>query len=184
MSGLPKRRDATCEDLAGLPEDVLGQIVEGELHATPRPAIDHQRASSSLGFDLGTPFDRSRGGPGGWWIVDEPELVLVPDLAGWRRERLPSLPREAFFTLAPDWVCEVLSPSTARIDRLKKLAVYAREAVGHAWFVDPALETLEAFRRHESSWLLVLTAGGDDLVRAEPFDAVELSLTGLWIRPA
>lgn len=121
--------------------------------------------------------------------MDEPELhlgrsVLVPDLAGWRRERLPALPREAFFTLAPDWACEVLSPATARIDRLKKLAIYAHEGVAHAWLVDPSLETLEVFRRQGEAWLLVLTAGGDDVVRAEPFDAIELSLTGLWIRPS
>lgn len=189
MSGLPKRREATYGDLVALPDDVVGQIVEGELHAAPRPAIDHQRASSILGSDLVNPFDRGRGGPGGWWIVVEPELhlggnVLVPDLAGWRRERLPALPREAFFTLAPDWVCEVLSPATARLDRLKKLAIYAREGIGHAWIVDPALETLEVFRRQAEAWLLVLTAGGDEVVRAEPFDAIELSLTGLWIRPA
>ena len=88
------------------------------------------------------------------------------------------------FTLAPDWVCEVLSPATARLDRLKKLAIYAREGVGHAWLVDPGLETLEVYRTQDEAWLLVLTAGGDDVVRAEPFDAVELTLTGLWIRPA
>ncbi|MCL4810469.1 MAG: Uma2 family endonuclease, partial [Thermoanaerobaculia bacterium] len=124
MSSLPKCRGAPYEDLVALPEDVLGQIVDGELHATPRPAIDHQRASSILGVRLGDPFDVGGGDPGGWWIVDEPEIhlgrdVLVPDLAGWRRERLPALPREAFFTLAPDWVCAVPSPSTARLDRLK-----------------------------------------------------------------
>jgi Uma2 family endonuclease len=142
-----------------------------------------------LGGELVPPFHSGRGGPGGSWIVDEPELhlgrnVLVPDLAGWRRERLPALPREAFFTLAPDWVCEVLSPATARIDRTKKLAIYAREGVEHAWLVDPALESLEVFRRQGEAWLLVLTAGGDEVVRAEPFDAIELELTGLWIRPA
>jgi len=189
MSGLARRREATYEDLLALPDDVVGQIVEGELHATPRPAIGHQRTASTLGMDLGTPFDRGRGGPGGWWIVDEPEVhlgrnVLVPDLAGWRRERLPVLPDEPFFTLAPDWVCEVLSPSTARLDRLKKLAVYAREGVSHVWLVDPALETLEDFRRQGEAWLRVLAAGGDDVVRAEPFDAIELTLTGLWMRPA
>ncbi len=189
MTSLARHRDATYEDLLALPDDVVGQIIEGELHATPRPAIGHQLSVSMLGSVLGLPFDLGRGGPGGWWMLDGPEVhlgrnVLVPDLAGWRRERLPALPRDAFFTLAPDWVCEVLSPATARIDRLKKLAIYAREGVEHAWLVDPALETLEVFRRQAEAWLLVLTAGGDDVVRAEPFDAIELTLTGLWIRPA
>lgn len=189
MSGVARRREATYEDLLALPDDVLGQLVEGDLHATPRPAIGHQLSVSMLGFELGPPFHTGRGGPGGWWIVDEPEVhlgrnVLVPDLAGWRRERLPVLPQEAFFTLAPDWACEVLSPSTARLDRLKKLAIYAREGVAHAWLLDPNIETLEVYRRQDEAWLLVLTAGGDDIVRAEPFDAIELTLTGLWIRPA
>lgn len=186
MDGSAARRPATYDDILALPRNVVGQIVDGELYVTPRPAIDHAHASSSLGGDLFPAFTRGRGGPGGWWIVDEPEIhlgpnVTVPDLAGWRKERLPALPREAFFTLAPDWVCEVLSPSTARFDRLKKLSVYAREGVDHAWLVDPALETLEVFRRQETSWLLVLAAGGDEKVRAEPFAAVEIDLAGLWI---
>ena len=189
MSTAPIRKPATYADLLALPPHLTGQIVDGELHVSPRPANLHASASSTLGMDIGSAYQRGRGGPGGWWIVFEPEIhlgtdIVVPDLAGWRRERLPALPREAFFTLAPDWVCEVLSPSTARIDRLKKLAIYAREGVEHAWLVDPALETLEVFRRQGEAWLLVLTAGGDEVVRAEPFDAVELSLTGLWIRPA
>ena len=189
MSSIPRPAPATFEDLAGLPDHLLGQIVDDELYATPRPASDHQLASSVLGAELGMPFHLGRGGPGGWWIFVEPELhlrrqILVPDLAGWRRARMAVVPREAFFTLAPDWICEVLSPSTARLDRMKKLRAYALEGVGHAWIVDPTLETLEVYRRHEEAWLLVLTASGDDVVRAEPFDAVELSLTGLWIRPA
>lgn len=188
MSSIPRSEPATYEDLAKLPDHLLGQIVDDELYATPRPASDHQLASSVLGSELGMPFHLGRGGPGGWWIFVEPELhlgrqVLVPDLAGWRRERMPVVLREPFFTLAPDWICEVLSPSTARLDRMKKLRAYAREGVGHAWIIDPGLETLEVYRRHEEAWLLVLTASGDDLVRAEPFDAIELSLTGLWIRP-
>jgi Uma2 family endonuclease len=186
MDASVAKRPATYEDILALPEHLVGQIVDGELFVSPRPAIDHSRSASILGGDLVAPFDRGRGGPGGWWILDEPELhlgrqILVPDLAGWRKERLPVLPREAFFTLAPDWVCEVLSPSTARFDRLKKLSVYAAEGVSHAWIVDPVLETLEVFRLHEGSWLLVLTGGGNDVVRAEPFDAIEIALDGLWI---
>lgn len=189
MSTVPELRRATYEDLVALPDHLVGQIIDGELIASPLPAIDHQRSASILGIHLGVPFDVGRGGPGGWWILDETELhlgenVLVPDLAGWRRARLPALPREPYFTLAPDWVCEILSPSTARVDRMKKLAIYARESVAHAWLVDPALETLEVFRRQNEAWLLVLTAGGDDVVRAEPFDAIELDLSGLWIRSA
>src|SRR4051812_44978930 len=105
---------ATAADLARLPPHVVGEIVDGVLQVSPRPASPHARAASTLQVDLGGPFDRGRGGPGGWWIVVEPELrfgadVVVPDLAGWRRERLPTWPDVPFFTLAPDWVCEVLS---------------------------------------------------------------------------
>lgn len=131
------------------------------------------------------PFDDGRGGPGGWWIVDEPELhfgedVLVPDLAGWRRERLPEWPKAAFVNLAPDWVCEVLSPSTERLDRARKLPVYARESVGHVWLVNPAARTLEVYRRDKEGWLLLATHATDAIVRAEPFEAIELDLLKLW----
>jgi Uma2 family endonuclease len=146
MSSVPVRRQATYADLLALPDDVIGQIVDGDLYSMPRPAIPHQLTSSNLGGELDAPFRKGRGGPGGWWFLDEPELhlgrhVLVPDLAGWRRERVPSLPPDPYLTITPDWVCEVLSPSTARLDRIKKLRIYAEEAVGHAWLVDPALET-------------------------------------------
>jgi Uma2 family endonuclease len=183
----PTRRPATYEDLLAVPDHLVAEILGGELHTSPRPGPRHAVASSGLGTDLGGPFDRGRGGPGGWWILDEPELhlgndVVVPDLAGWRRARLPEMPAEAFFTLAPDWVCETLSPSTERIDRGKKLAIYAREKVAYLWLLNPIAETLEAYRLEHEHWLLLVTHAGDVSARIEPFDALELELWRLWGR--
>jgi Uma2 family endonuclease len=180
------KKEATYADLLALPENVIGEIVDGELIASPRPAAPHARASSILGGDLGPPFDRGKGGPGGWWIVDEPEVhlgrqVLVPDLAGWRRERMLAFPTDAFFTLAPDWVCEVLSPSTASFDRVKKMRVFAAEGVGHAWLVDPVARTLEVYRLAEGRWVLLSAHEGTEVVRAEPFEELEIALSDLWV---
>lgn len=137
-------------------------------------------------MDIGGAYQRGRGGPGGWWIVFEPELhlgrnILVPDLAGWRRSRLPAIPAAAFFTLAPDWVCEVLSPSTASFDRVKKMRVLAAEAVGHAWLVDPEARTLEVYRLSEGRWVLLSAHEGTETVRAEPFEGLEVVLPDLWV---
>ncbi len=147
--------------------------------------MQHAAAASVLGEELGPPFKRGRNGPGGWISVDEPELhlgddILVPDLAGWRRTRLPKLPNAPFVTLAPDWVCEVLSPSTERIDRAKKIPIYAREAVSHIWLLNPAARLLEVLRREGSHWLNVGTHEDAARVRAEPFEAFELDLSLLW----
>lgn len=181
----PVRRPATYEDLLALPDHVVGEIIDGELFVSPRPAPRHAVAATGIGSEIWGPYQGGRGGPGGWWILFEPELhlgrdVVVPDIAGWRRARLPRMPEEAYFTIAPDWLCEVLSPKTARIDRLKKLRVYAREQVGHVWLLDPIQRTLEVLRLDGPRWTIVTVHGGAEIVRAEPFDALELDLSRLW----
>ncbi len=180
-----RKRSATYADIEALPDHLLGEIIDGELIVSPRPSPIHIRCASDLGALLGPPFSFGRGGPGGWWILDEPEFhlgkdVLVPDLAGWRRERMPELPDAAWFEVAPDWVCEVLSPSTSRFDRGEKIGVYAREEVAHLWLLDPLARTLEVFRLAEAGWILVAVHTEGPRVRAEPFEAVELDLELLW----
>jgi Uma2 family endonuclease len=179
------RRPATYDDLLKVPDRLVAEILDGELHATPRPAPRHADASSGLGGALRGPFDRGRGGPGGWRILFEPELhlgadVLVPDLAGWRRERLPALPELAYFSLPPDWICEVVSPSTVAMDRVTKLSIYARERVSYAWLVDPLAHTLEVLRLDDGRWTILSTWSGLVTVRAQPFEAIDLDLSLLW----
>ena len=176
---------ATYQDVLDAPPHQVAEVVGGVLHMHPRPAAPHTLASSSLGTDLAQAFQFGRGGPGGWWILDEPELhlgedILVPDLAGWHRERMPDYPDTAFFTLAPDWACEVLSPSTRRIDLHDKRPIYAREGVGHLWLVDPADRTMEAFELRGEQWVLIGTAKDDDPVCIPPFNAITFSLADLW----
>jgi Uma2 family endonuclease len=176
---------ATYQDVLDAPENMVAELIRGVLHLHPRPAFPHARATSSLGGELYGPFDRGRGGPGGWWIVDEPELhfgedVLVPDVAGWRRERVPSFPTGAWFDLAPDWVCEVLSPGTRRIDLTDKREIYGAAGVAHLWLVDPLARTLEAFVLAEGAWVLAAALGGEAEVRVPPFEAVAFPLAALW----
>ena len=183
----PAKKPATYDDLRAVPARYVAEILFGVLHTHPRPATRHARASSSLGELLGDPFNRGRGGPGGWVILDEPELhlhddVIVPDLAGWRRERMPTLPDAAYLELAPDWVCEVLSPSTEALDRSDKMTIYAREGVRHAWMVDPVAKTLEVFKLDGDTYRVLKVWRDEAVVRAEPFDAIELALADLWAR--
>ena len=180
-----ERRRATYQDVLDAPPHRVAEIVDGVLYVNPRPALPHALATSAIEQSIGPPFQVGRGGPGGWWIIFEPELhlgddILVPDLAGWRRERMPVFPDAPYATLAPDWVCEVLSPSTRKLDLHGKRAVYGREQVGHLWLVDPADRTLEAFELREGEWVLIATAQDDAPVRIRPFDAVTFSLGDLW----
>jgi Uma2 family endonuclease len=188
MSGSTTRRRATYQDLCAVPDHKVAEILDGELIVTPRPALRHASASSGLAGNLWGPFQGGRGGPGGWWILFEPELhlgddIVVPDLAGWRRERLPAVPDAGHLTLAPDWACEILSPTTERVDRSRKLRVYAREGVGHLWLLDPLVRTLEVLRLEGGRWVLLATHADTDVVRAEPFEAIEIELPTLWPDP-
>lgn len=183
----PARRNATYDDLRALPDNVIGEIIDGELVTQPRPASPHAVASSILGNELTGPFHRGKGGPGGWVILDEPELhlqgdVVVPDLAGWRRGRMPVIPEAPAFELAPDWACEVLSPSTEATDRVKKTRIYAREGVAFVWLVNPATRVLEVLGLAGATYRIASVHEGDERVRAVPFDAVELELGALWAR--
>ncbi|XYH92686.1 Uma2 family endonuclease [Sorangium sp. So ce1128] len=190
-----KPRRATYADLEAVPPNKVAELIRGVLHVFPRPAPRHARAASSLGIELGGPFDHGKNGPGGWWILDEPELhfpdpaspgdveVVVPDIAGWRRERMPELPDTAYFSLAPDWICEVLSPSTEPHDRKEKMPLYAREGVQHAWLVDPLQRTLETFAIAPGRGCAPIATHRDAArVRVAPFQAVELDLAVLWTR--
>jgi Uma2 family endonuclease len=187
MGQAPVNRPATYEDLLKVPDGLVAEIVDGDLIASPRPTLKHAAAATALSDELGLPFRRGRGGPGGWIILFEPELhivsqILVPDLGAWRRERMPELPDSPFCELSPDWVCEVLSPATAALDRTRKMHHYARAGVSHVWLIDPGPRTLEIFRLDGEGWRLVSAFAGDDKVRAEPFDAIEIELGNVWAR--
>ncbi|RJS21208.1 Uma2 family endonuclease [Corallococcus sp. H22C18031201] len=174
--------------LSALPSGWVGEILDEELVASPRPGLPQSRAAFMLGVELGEALDKRRGGSGRWCFLRAPELhlghdLLVPDLAGWRRERIsePLDPGVSFLTLTPDWVCEVLAPATTGLDRTRKLPLYAREGVSHVWLVDPDARTLETYQRVKRGWLLTGSYEGDAWVRAEPFSSVALELGSLWL---
>jgi len=183
------RDHATYEDLLNAPENMIAELVDGELYTWPQPRGGHIRAASRLGAILGPAYDFGEGGPGGWHILDEPELhfalnerVLIPDLAGWRIERMPDVPSDHRFTITPDWVCEILSPATARFDRLTKMQIYAKYGVGHVWIIDLDQRYLEAKRLENGRWTDVAIHAGNETARIEPFDAIAIDLTRIWGR--
>lgn len=178
-------RLATYQDILNLPDNVVGEIIDGELFVSPRPSPRHGAASTGIAGQVHGPFQAGQGGPGGWWIIIEPELhlgkdIMVPDLAGWKKSRLPLLPEIAYFELTPDWVCEVLSPSNSRLDRVEKVPKYAEHEVKHLWLVDPIAHAVEIFKLENKHWFLLRTFVDKDKMRAEPFDAIEIDLAAVW----
>jgi Uma2 family endonuclease len=191
MANAPTPRRATYEDVLRAPENLTAEVLDGELHLTPRPARAHLMSASGLGSFLFGAFHVGAGGPGGWTIIDQPELhlgpdIVVPDIGGWREGGLVHRADvdEAFITVVPDWVCEILSPGTLRVDRMKKMPIFARERVGHVWLVDPRARTVEVFRHAGEGYVLVGTLGGDDGLTAEPFEAATIPPAFLWGRPS
>ena len=184
----PAKRNATYDDLLALPDGVRGEIVFGALYVQPSPAPPHGSSQFALSVELGGPFQKGRGGPGGWWFMIEPELhlgphVLQPDIAGWRQERMPQLPQTAFVDLVPDWVCEVPSPSTEGLDRGSKRRIYATYGVGHLWYLHPVARYLELSVLRDGAWVHIDTFDDAEQFRAPPFDAVAFRLADLWPIP-
>jgi Uma2 family endonuclease len=184
--GQPARTRELYEAIEALPDGVTGEIVDGRLYVHPRPAGPHALAAYALGSRLFNPFYESDNGPGGWWILPEPELhldarrdVMVPDLAGWRRERMPALPEDQAFRVVPDWICEILSPSTESYDRHVKMPRYARHGVGHGWIIDPRAHRVETYVLADGDWTLFATFTDDQPIVAPPFDAAVL--TPPWV---
>lgn len=179
------KKRATYQDVVDAPEHLVAEIIGGELRLSPRPGGPATSVASKLTAELIPPFNDGRGGPGGWIILVEPELhlgeeIVVPDLAGWTLERLPTIPEGAAFTVAPDWVCEVISPRSESTDRLEKMPLYAAAGVKHAWLVHPRRRSIEAFRLHDGMWLAIAIHRGNALARIEPFAAVEIDLARVW----
>ena len=182
----PAAKKAVYDDLYNLPENMTGEIIEGELHAFPRPHYRHSNIELTLGVELGAPYRFGRGGgPGGWIILIEPEVMLgenllVPDLAGWKQERLPAPPTDNWTTVVPDWVCEILSPSTFRVDRVRKMPIYAAHGLPYLWLIDPVAKVLETFGLKDGVWTVLGNFADKDKVRVEPFTAVAIELANLW----
>ncbi|RTL70336.1 MAG: Uma2 family endonuclease [Hyphomicrobiales bacterium] len=177
-----KSPPATYADLEALPPNMVGEIIFGALHAHPRPHGRHGGAAIELGAELSNPFRRGRGGPGGWFFSTEPELhlgphVLVPDIAGWHTDRLPKLPATYYIETPPDWLAEILSPSTQAIDRTDKLTIYAEFGVKHCWYLDPIAKTLEVLALKGT---IHSTFKGDATVAAPPFEVHSFALDVLW----
>lgn len=188
MSVPNKKSTRLYDQIMALPDTLIGEIIDGEIVVSPRPSGPNILVASALGGELEGPFYKGRGGgPGGWWILAEPEVEFenevqhfVPDLAGWRKVRMPHVPDGHIFTVVPDWVCEVVSPSSKRHDRVEKFNVYAKHSVGYYWIVDPEAKTVETFKLDRGAWRSAGAFAGSGKIRAEPFEVVEIDMHWLW----
>jgi Uma2 family endonuclease len=182
----PRAKTPSIADLEALPPSIKGEIIEDVLYTMTRPRGPHQDVALGIASDLRNPFRRGRGGPGGWWILPEPGIELPntpeisPDVAGWRRERLPELPKDTAITTVPDWVCEILSPTTRRHNLLVKKPYYARVGVRHHWIVDLDARTVTAYRLEAGRWVELGSYGDETEARIEPFDEVVLDVSSWW----
>lgn len=182
----PARKPPTLADIDALPSGVKGEIIEGVLYTMTRPRGPHQSTAMIIGSDINGPFQRGKGGPGGWWILGEPGIELpntpeiAPDIAGWRKERLPQLPADSAITVVPDWVCEILSPTTRRHNVLVKKPYYAKIGVRHVWIVDLSARTVAASRLQDGLWVELGTWGDEKDARIEPFVEVALDISSWW----
>lgn len=185
----PLRRPASWQDILDAPEGLKAEVIAGELLLHPRPRLEHGRSQAILSSHLSPPFDLGNGGPGGWWIVVEPDVlfgehdIVSPDLAGWRRSTLPELPNEQPISTPPDWVCEVISPTSARRDRITKTSLYLTGGVSYYWLIDPELRSLEALRADGGRWTLLGAWTDGHHVAVPPFEAVELDVGSLFPPP-
>ena len=180
------RKKTVYDDLYNLPENMIGEIIDGELVASPRPSPEHMFTLSILGNEVGPPYNMGRGGPGGWIILDEVEIALgedifVPDLSGWKKERFFKPEGQNWISIAPDWICEILSPSSIRQDRIIKSIVYAKHKIPYFWLIDPRNKTLDVFRLESGRWISLGVYAENDKVRAEPFQETEIDLSALWL---
>ena len=181
------RKSPTLADLDALPASVKGEIIDGVLYTMTRPRAVHQRTALDVGSDLRDPFQRGRGGPGGWWILPEPGIELpntpeiAPDVAGWKLARLPILPNDEPIRVVPDWVCEILSPSTRRHDLLVKKPYYAKIGVPHHWLIDREARTITAYRLESGRWSELGVFGDERDARIEPFEDAALDIASWWV---
>ena len=183
------RIKATYEDLYTIPENMTGEIIDGEMSVTPRPSARHIYSGTRFGSVLVAGYDFGSGGPGGWIILDEPEIsfgedILVPDLAGWKKERFSVSEEHNWISVVPDWVCEIISPGTVRKDRIQKMPIYGRHDVPYVWLIDPIAKSLEIFRLESGRWTVAGLYAENDKVRAEPFEQMEINLADLWLENA